>query len=154
MRGQTKGWIIVGFDLLLVLGVYFVYLQFRPASGPDVPRAEVHQDEVVYVLEVSRPSKSEYKIHFELKNTGSSARTVSFPGGVQLMLSDRQRIIFWKSTLSTPDRIRLEPGEERSWSLTAPRPDRQSENLYASFYVDKLRQKFLPVPDEWRTGSP
>lgn len=136
---------IIGLDLLIVLGVYFLYVNFM---GPGDKTVKKLQGPVTYSFRAERNTSDKIAIELRVRNTTDTEREVTFPNGIRFQLSDGTRVIYWHENLYPENQVTFERGESRSWSLTAPNPKNPPETLYAEFIIDEDRQARLAVPGE------
>lgn len=138
---MNRGWVIIGLDLLIVLGIYFLYLTF---ANTNEPSAEIKRD-VIYRMEARKKSDKKIQIEFLIKNTLDESVKLSLPDGIRLQLTDGKRVIYWKKSLIKKTNLTISNAETRSWNIRAPAPDNPPQNLYAEFVIDKNRQGRVTV---------
>ncbi len=148
MRGRRRGWIIIGFDLLFVLGIYFLYSQF--AIEPTANSITV-DDTFHYEVKVSSPSGGTIPIRFSVSNPSSESRTVDLPNGIVLFLTTGRetdgRDHFWANRPVSSGSLTLSAGETRFWRFDPRFPNSRPSPLYVAIYIDEDRQKKVQVPE-------
>lgn len=148
MKGLHRGWIIIGFDLLFVLGVYFLYSQFALTPSPNKMTLG---DTLRYEVSVSPPSKDTVPIKFAISNPSTESHTVTFPEGIVLFLTTGRETEgtdhFWATRPISSGSVTLSPGETRSWQFSPQLPASRPSPLYVAFYADESRQDKVMVPE-------
>lgn len=136
MSGQKRGWVIIAFDLLIVLGVYYLYSEYAfSRTSTTVLKQEAH-----YELKV-RPSKNEsVELEFSISNPQDESIEITLPRGITLQLSDGKKIVYWQKSVTNSSELTLAPGEKRTWTMSTSMPDNPPQTLYAGWVVDSDRQ--------------
>lgn len=147
MNGNYRRWLIIGVDLLIVLGVYLVYSYFgAPASSNSVTISET----LSYELKVSPPRSNTISIELSVMNPVSKPQSVNYPNGLILFLASgssiKRKDNFWATNLQKPGKFELKPSEERTWSFSVEEPDKYKSPLYLVLFIDKKRQGKVRVP--------
>ncbi|MFB6344396.1 MAG: hypothetical protein ABEK50_01300 [bacterium] len=141
--GQTRGWIIIGVDLLVVLGIYFLYSQFM-VQAPDTKTATIRED-LQYKLVVNQSSGDSLPVSFGIVNNHPKSRISQLPNGILLLLTDGQQTRYWSKQIVGPGSMTLGSSETRSWEIDVPLPDDQGP-YFVEVFIDKERQTRLQVP--------
>lgn len=145
---HQRGWLIIGIDLLIVLGIYFLYSSFLPRVEPN---SITVQDTLQYELSVSPSSGDTIPMTLSVSNPGKSPRTTNLPEGLVLFFTTGseadKKYNFWQSKPIPPGPLELAPDERRSWSLSPLSPSNYSGPLYVALFIDKNRQGKVLVPE-------
>lgn len=145
--GQQRGWIIVGIDLLIVLGIYLLYSQFMVAPTANTLNLEA---ELHYELTVSPVRGDTIPVKLSVANPSSTERSAQLPEGIVLILSRGTRTEgrnkFWVTRPHEPGTITLTPGETRTWTYSPSYPDDVEDQLYVALFIDESRQGKVAVP--------
>ncbi len=148
MNNQTRTWVIVGFDILLVLLVYLMYnFLLKPAVNQESQGAKsvTQHRKINYSLQAKPAKKNKVKLTFELWNTAENTAIVAAPRGITLMLSDGQKYIYDQKQIVPPGRLTIPGGGEKKWVYLAPYPDNTPQVIYAGYFLDQTRQKQVRV---------
>lgn len=140
---SKKSWLIIGVDLIIVLGVYFVYTQL--SGRPDTNSLTLN-DTFKYELTVSPPEQETIPIEISMTNNNSRRLESDFPEGMTIFLTDGREVNFWKKTLLRSGEFSLASGETRSWDLSPRLPAQANTELYLALFVDESRQGKVKVP--------
>lgn len=141
--GRKRGWVIIGMDLLIVLGIYFLYSNFAFES-PEVKTASF-ENTFRYTLTVNEPTADTVPFTVSVTNVQNGNRTVEFPNGMLILLTDGRDKKYWSKQLVPAGSINLQSGEARSWNLAADRPPAPG-GVYLELFVDTERQTRIEVP--------
>jgi hypothetical protein len=148
LNSRRRGWIIIAFDLLFVIGVYFLYTQF--AVTPSENTVTV-QDTLQYTVTVAPPSGDTIPIRLTVSNPGTESRTASLPEGLVLFLTTGRQTDgtdhFWAARPITAGSVTLGSGERRSWRYAPRFPVDRPSPLFVALYVDEDRQDKVRVPE-------
>lgn len=148
MNSRRRGWIIIAFDLLFVIGVYFLYTQF--AVTPSENTVTV-RDTLQYTVSVSPPSGDTIPIRLTVSNPGTESRTASLPEGVVLFLTTGRQTEgtdhFWAARPISAGSVTLGSGERRSWRYAPRFPEERPSPLFVALYVDEDRQDKVRIPE-------
>lgn len=144
-----RGWLIIGIDLLIVLGIYFLYSSFLPTVEPNTITVQGTLD---YELSVAPRTGDTIPITLSVTNPGQSPRETTLPEGLVLFFTtgskaDRQ-YDFWKSRPIPAGPLKIASGERRSWSLSPPSPSNYTGPLYVALFIDTDRQGKVLVPEQ------
>lgn len=142
--GKKRGWIIIGMDLLIVLGIYFLYSQFAFDSA--TVNTTSFQADFSYTVSVNQPTGETIPLTVSMTNNRNKPVKSRFPSGVLLLLTNGRDKKYWSTRLVGPTALTLNPGETRSWSLPARRPDNYRGPLYLELFIDTNRQDRVKVP--------
>ncbi|MFP4687978.1 MAG: hypothetical protein ACLFN5_07730 [bacterium] len=149
MKTRSRGWAIIALDLIIILGVYFIFIQYqgRHLSSPEPQDyLKIEADGVVYGLKVHRESEDRLRFVFSLKNESNKTQTVTFPEGVNVFLTDQDDYhIHLKLDLKT-DQVEVNVGEKRSWQRDFLYPQDAPEKLYGALYIDDDREGIIEIP--------
>lgn len=145
--GQQRGWVIIGIDLLIVLGVYLMYSQFVVApSANDLTL----NDDLRYELTVEPVRGDTVPVTFSVSNTTDQERSVALPEGIVLFLARGTRTEgrdkFWAARPHEPGTLSLAPGETRTWTYSPTDPEDVEEELFVALFIDESRQGKVAVP--------
>jgi len=147
MKGQKQGWLIIGVDLLIVLGIYYLYSSFAFQPQPNTITIE---DQLRYEATVSPPTSDTIPVTLVVRNTASSPRTATLPEGLTLFLTTgrktEKRNNFWAVRPLQAGKVTLDVGERRTWSLAPNIPTDVNRTLYLALFIDKQRQGKVAVP--------
>ncbi len=150
METRKRTWLIIGFDLLIVITVFMLYsLVIQPVlQAPDYPvSSSVRIEGLTYSLEAF-PVKEETHMHlkFTISNSSTETLEVVLPAGITLLLSDGRDYIYDRSQVASAGRHKLTPDETISWEHRARYPALDAGKIYAGYHIDERRQKWLEVP--------
>ena len=151
MRHKGRGWAIIAVDLIIILGVYFVFMHYRSQfvdSGPSYTESavEVQHEGVEYRFETHRPSEDRLQFIFSIANSGNAAKTIEFPQGLNYFFTDQDD---YHRRLPDPldsQQLQLSPGEKRVWSKDYLYPREAPTPLYGAFYIDDNREGMVLIP--------
>lgn len=139
---RRKGWVIIALDLMIVLGIYFLYLN---VSDPSPPRTEL-RGRAHYQLEYRSNGGESPRLVFSVENPADTDLRVELPRGITLQVTDGRRTVYWRKEIVAPGELRLGPAERRTWRVGVDPPGSPSGPLYADFFLDPDRQGRLELP--------
>lgn len=133
-------------DLLIVLGIYFIYSQF--AFDSTTVNKDALDKQFNYNLRVEAPKGDTVPVTVAITNQRNRSATTKLPNGLLVLLTDGVDEKFFSRVLIRSTSLTLNAGETRSWRLSPSLPDSVPSPLYVVVYVDEDRQLRARVPFE------
>lgn len=133
-------------DLLIVLGIYFIYSQF--AFDSTTVNKDALDKQFNYNLRVEAPKGDTVPVTVAITNQRNRSATTKLPNGLLVLLTDGVDEKFFSRVLIRSTSLTLNSGETRSWRLSPSLPDSVPSPLYVVVYVDEDRQLRARVPLE------
>ncbi len=149
MSLRNRGWAIIAADLVIILGVYFIFTHYRNQQFDTQPvktEVEVEHRGITYSLKVNRESEDRLRFIFGLENQTQNEKEIKLPNGVQLFLTDYKDAMYKPNAFLKNQTIRIYPGEKRTWQKDFLYPQDPPDKLYAAFYIDEKRKGRVDVP--------
>jgi hypothetical protein len=146
---RNRGWAIIAADLVIILGVYFIFTHYRSQKfdmQPVKTEVEVERAGITYSLKVNRESEDRLRFIFGLENKTKNEKQIRLDDGVELFLTDYKDAMYRPDAFLKNQTIRIYPGEKRTWQKDFLYPQDPPNKLYGAFYIDDNRKGRVDVP--------